>query len=292
MSLDDQTEDLITSRRNPLVRRLRSLSSRSGREEQGVVLLEGTHQLQELQNCVWSGSEPLDVVATPAWLESHAGLIRTLPGSVRVQRMSLEALQAGLTTVQPDGVACLLPLALLPTPVAAPEFVLALDRIQDPGNLGTLLRTARAADIQQVWCASGADPLAPKVVRSSAGAILSLPVERFGPEPADGIVQLAERLTQARDAGLQIVATLVPDAVAVADRSVQPYWELDWTLPTVLLLGNEGAGLDPLLQACCSAGVTLPHSAAVESLNVAVDAVPLLLERRRAKMTTSTQTIG
>ncbi len=66
-----------------------------------VVLLEGTHQLQELQNCVWSGSEPLDVVATPAWLESHAGLIRTLPGSVRVQRMSPEALQAGLTTVHP-----------------------------------------------------------------------------------------------------------------------------------------------------------------------------------------------
>ena len=296
MSLDDQTEDLITSRRNPLVRRLRSLSSRSGREEQGVVLLEGTHQLQELQNCVWSGSEPLDVVATPAWLESHAGLIRTLPGSVRVQRMSPEALQAGLTTVQPDGVACLLPLAWLPSTVAAPEFVLALDRIQDPGNLGTLLRTARAADIQQVWCASGADPLAPKVVRSSAGAILSLPVERFGPEPADGIVQLAERLTQARDAGLQIVATLVPDAVpdavAVADRSVQPYWELDWTLPTVLLLGNEGAGLDPRLQACCSAGVTLPHSAAVESLNVAAAAVPLLLERRRARMTSSTQTIG
>ena len=290
MSLDDQTEDLITSRRNPLVRRLRSLSSRSGREEHGVVLLEGTHQLQELQNLSGQCSVPIDVVATPVWLESHAGLIHTLPGSVRVQRISAEALQAGLTTVQPDGVACLLPLAWLPTPVAAPDFVLALDRIQDPGNLGTLPRTARAADIQQVWCASGADPLAPKVVRSSAGAILSLPVERFGPEPADGIVQLAERLTQARDAGLQIVATLVPDAVA--DRSVQPYWELDWTLPTVLLLGNEGAGLDPLLQACCSAGVTLPHSAAVESLNVAAAAVPLLLERRRARMTSSTQKIG
>ena len=283
MSLGDQSEELITSRRNPLVRRLRSLSSRSGRDEHGVVLLEGTHQLQELQNCVWSDSVALEVVATPAWLQTHEGLIGALSGSVRVQRISAEALQAGLSTVQPDGVACLLPLSCLPKAVPDPEFVLALDRIQDPGNLGTLLRTARAADIQQIWLASGADPLAPKVVRSSAGAILSLPVERFGPDPVEGIVQLADRLRQARDAGLQIVATLVPDAAA--NRSVQPYWELDWTLPTVLLLGNEGAGLDPLLQACCSHGVTLPHSSAVESLNVAAAAVPLLLERRRARMT-------
>ena len=290
MSLGDQSEELITSRRNPLVRRLRSLSSRSGRDEHGVVLLEGTHQLQELQNCVWSESVALDVVATPAWLQTHAGLISALSGSVRVQRISAEALQAGLSTVQPDGVACLLPLSCLPKAVPDPEFVLALDRIQDPGNLGTLLRTARAADIQQIWLASGADPLAPKVVRSSAGAILSLPVERFGPDPVEGIVQLADRLRQARDAGLQIVATLVPDAAA--NRSVQPYWELDWTLPTVLLLGNEGAGLDPLLQACCSHGVTLPHSSAVESLNVAAAAVPLLLERRRARMTSSTQKIA
>ena len=290
MSVDDQSEELITSRRSPLVRRLRSLSSRSGREEHGVILLEGTHQLQELQGCLWSESVALDVVATPAWLQSHAGLIRALPGSVRLQRISAEALQAGLTTVQPDGVACLLPLSCLPSAVAAPEFVLALDRIQDPGNLGTLLRTARAADIQQVWCASGADPLAPKVVRSSAGAILSLPVERFGPDPVEGVIQLADRLRQAREAGFQIVASLVPNAAA--DLSVQPYWELDWTLPTVLLLGNEGAGLDPLLQACCSAGVTLPHSSAVESLNVAAAAVPLLLERRRARMTSSTQKIG
>ena len=290
MSLGDQSEELITSRRNPLVRRLRSLSSRSGRDEHGVVLLEGTHQLQELQNCVWSESVALDVVATPAWLQTHAGLIRALSGSVRLQRISAEALQAGLSTVQPDGVACLLPLSCLPKAVPDPEFVLALDRIQDPGNLGTLLRTARAADIQQIWLASGADPLAPKVVRSSAGALLSLPVERFGPDPVEGIVQLADRLRQARDAGLQIVATLVPDAAA--NRSVQPYWELDWTLPTVLLLGNEGAGLDPLLQACCSHGVTLPHSSAVESLNVAAAAVPLLLERRRARMTSSTQKIG
>ncbi len=290
MSLEGKAEKLITSRRNPLVKRLRFLSSRAGRDQYGVVLLEGTHQLQELTQRSWSGSVSFEVVATPSWLEAHGGLLSSLPGPVHLQLMSNEALQAGLSTVQPDGVACLLPLDYLPPQVLMPDFVLALDRIQDPGNLGTLLRTALAADVQQVWCASGADPLSPKVVRSAAGAILNLPVKRFSPNPSEAVEQLAERLEQARRAGLQIVATVVPDALA--NVCVQPYWELDWSLPTVLLLGNEGSGLDPLLQDCCSHGVTLPHSSAVESLNVAVAAVPLLLERRRARMTSSTQKIG
>jgi len=288
--LEGQSEELITSRRNPLVRRLRSLSSRSGRKEQGVILLEGTHQLQELQRSDGPLPDPLVVVATPAWIETHFSLIHAFPGPVRLQRMSHEALQAALTTVHPDGVACLLPLSCLPSQMANPDFVLALDRIQDPGNFGTLLRTAWAAEVQQVWCASGADPLSPKVVRSAAGAILNLPIQRFGSDPTDGLEQLAERLDQARAAGLQIVATLVPEATA--HFSVQPYWDLDWTQPTVLLLGNEGSGLNPLLQSCCTHGVTLPHSSAVESLNVASAAVPLLLERRRARMTSSMQKIG
>lgn len=290
MSFEAQSDELITSRRNPLVRRLRSLASRSGRDEHALVLLEGTHQLQELQKRPWRHFEPLHVVATPSWLATHSSLIHSFPGPVLVQRLSNEALQAGLTTVQPDGVACLLPFACLPPQVQSPTFALALDRIQDPGNLGTLLRTALAADVQQVWMASGADLLAPKVVRSSAGAILNLPAERFGPDSTDGVEKLAERLNQARVAGLQVVASLVPDAVT--NFQVQPYWELDWTQPTALLLGNEGAGLDPLLLACCSHGVTLPHSSVVESLNVAAAAVPLLLERRRATMTASTQKIG
>ena len=84
-----------------------------------------------------------------------------------------------------------------------------------------------------------------------------------------------ERLAQARAAGHQLVATLVDQAETV------PFWELDWTRPTVLLLGNEGAGLHPELAALASHRVTIPHSTAVESLNVGVAAAPLLLERWR-----------
>ena len=128
------------------------------------------------------------------------------------------------------------------------------------------------------------------MVRSSAGAILHLPHQRFGPSEAAGVDALLTALQAARHAGMQVVATLVPSAEGPQD--VVAYWDLDWTKPTVLVLGNEGNGLHPRLQACCTHGVTLPHSPAVESLNVASAAVPLLLERRRARMTASTQQSG
>ncbi|MEC7382769.1 MAG: TrmH family RNA methyltransferase, partial [Cyanobacteriota bacterium] len=120
-----------------------------------------------------------------------------------------------------------------------------------------------------------------------AGAILHLPHQRFGSSGQGAVEQLAEQLECAARRGLQVVATMVPGSSAA--HSCLPYWQLDWRKPTVLVLGNEGSGLHPRLQACCTACVTLPHSAAVESLNVAAVAVPLLLERRRATMTSSTQ---
>ena len=283
-------QPLITSRRNPLVRRLRAMTTRKGREQEGLLLLEGTHLLQELVPRLAGTGHVLDLVATPGWLEGHQALLARFQLLPRLQLVSDEVLQAALSTVHPDGVAALLPLTFLPAVPEAPSFVLALDRLQDPGNLGTLLRTALAADVEVLWQCSGADPLTPKVVRSSAGAILRLPHQRFGPSETAGIDGLKQALTQARDRGLQVVATLVPDANA--SLPVVPYWELNWRLPTVLVLGNEGNGLHPDLVACCSHGVTLPHSGAVESLNVASAAVPLLLERRRATMTAPSQQSG
>ena len=282
--------DLITSRRNPLVRRLRSLATSSGRQQDGHILLEGTHQLQELLLLPKRPPEPVKVIATPGWLNANVDLINRLTGVIDLQPMADEALRAALSTVNPGGVACLLPIDQLPDAAEDPTFVLALDRVQDPGNVGTLLRTALAADVEEVWLAAGADPLAPKVVRSAAGAVLRLPLRRFGPTDEVGIDQLVEKLNAARDRGLQVVATLVPESVA--GMTAIPYWQLDWCRPTVLVLGNEASGLHPSLQACCSQGVTLPHSTQVESLNVASAAVPLLLERRRATMTTSMQQSG
>ena len=260
--------ELITSRRNPLVGRLRDLRDGRERREQGCLLLEGTHLLQEV---VRLGLVPDLVVATPAWIVRYPNLLAALPAATLLRPMAAEVLEAAATTRSPDGV-----LAVLPTPqprLAGPaSFVLALDRLQDPGNLGTLLRTALAAGVEEVWLGEGADPHQPKVLRSSSGAVLALPVVRL--EAAE----LAGRLDGARRSGLQVVAAVLPSP---AWPDPPPYWRHDWSRSTVLLLGNEGAGLDPRLLQPGDAVVTIPHSPAVESLNVAVAAAPLLLERWR-----------
>ena len=269
------------------MKRLKSLVSRKGREQEGVLLLEGTHLLQEVLRL---SASPFELIATENWMEGHPELLECLPIGTVVQPVSMDVLDAALTTVTPDGVASLLPLAQLPQSPCQPSFVLVLDRVQDPGNLGTLLRTALAADVEVVWLGSGADPLTPKAIRASSGALLQLPHQRFGPREVDALNQMQARLHHLAERGLQIVATLVPgDAGPVCPV---PYWELDWTQPTALVLGSEGAGLHPDLLKCCTHAVTLPHSDRVESLNVAAAAVPLLLERRRATMTATTQQSG
>lgn len=267
--------DLISSRRNPLVKRLRDLHGPRGRREQGLLLLEGTHLLQEVRRL---GLRPVDLVATEAWLAAHPDLVGGLAGWPAWQPVTDEVLGAAASTDHPDGVL----LTVRPPTPAAPSgpppassqqapapLLLVLDAIQDPGNLGTLMRTALAAGTTALWLGEGADPYQPKVLRASAGAALALAIWR-GDRPA-----LVERLNALAGQGVQLVATVPPRAGG------RPYWELDWSQPTALLLGNEGAGLSPQLQAFAHHRVTIPHSPAVESLNVAVAAAPLLLERRR-----------
>jgi TrmH family RNA methyltransferase len=258
------------------VRQLRQLHEPRGRRELGLLLLEGTHLLQETTRL---GLGPQLVLATPAWIEDHAPLLDALPAGTRLQPASAEVLEAAATTRHPDGVLHTVALPVEPRAGAAPPgFVLALDRLQDPGNLGTLLRTALAAGVEEVWLAAGADPYQPKVLRASAGAALALPLHRL--EAAE----LAERVRELPGRGVQVVAAVVPGAGAnPGGLPARPYWQLDWSRPTLLLLGNEGAGLDPALAALASEAVTIPHSAAVESLNVAVAAAPLLLERLRQR---------
>lgn len=260
----------ITSRRNPLVKRLRQLHDARGRREEGLILLEGTHLLQEVLRLQL---QPRDLLVTPAWLEAHPALVAALPEGWEGRLVSEEVLEAVATTRQPDGVVLTLP-PPAPAQGAPAPFVLALDGLQDPGNLGTLMRTALAAGVGALWMGDGADPFQPKVLRASAGAALALPLRR-----GSGL-ELERWLAAATAQGWQVVVTLLPGAGPVPP---QPYWQLDWTQPTVLLLGNEGAGVSPSLAALANQRVTIPHSSAVESLNVAVAAAPLLLEHLRQR---------
>ncbi len=276
---ESSSEQLVlTSRRNPLVARLRDLHSPAGRNRHGLLLLEGTHLVQEV---VRLRLQPELLLATPAWCEGHPDLLASLPAATLVRQASNAVLEAAASTSHPDGVL----LTLAPPPAARPPsgseataFVLALDRLQDPGNLGTLLRTALAAGVQQVWLGEGADPHSPKVLRASAGAALELSPLRLSSDA------LLNRVEQARQGGWQIVAT--------SAKAPRPYWQVDWCGPTLLLLGNEGAGLAAPLLALADQRVSIPHSEAVESLNVAVAAAPLLLERWRQTLSAGSRSPG
>nr|YP_009530362.1 tRNA/rRNA methyltransferase (SpoU) [Paulinella micropora]AXY63051.1 tRNA/rRNA methyltransferase (SpoU) [Paulinella micropora] len=261
---------LITSRRNPLVNRLRYLHEAEGRRIHGLILLEGTHLFQEVLRL---GLVPTEIIATPKWLKHNNDLTKTF-SSVRL--VTLDVLRAIATTKNPDGILTVLPIVQLPIAPRTPNFLLVLDRLQDPGNMGTLMRTALAAGVDSLWLRGGVDPLHPKVLRASAGAALSLPLERFS-----STVELLQQIKNL--SGMQRIATRVQEKYT--SQTIKPYWQLDWSKPTALFLGNEGSGLDPFLESICTDGVTIPHSYLVESLNVGVAAAPLLLERFRQRLT-------
>ncbi len=247
-----------------------------------MLLLEGTHFLVEVLR---TPSIPHEVVFTRKWINNHPDVFKKIPQETQLREVTEAVLQAALSTNNPDGVASLFPIDALPKATSKVDFVLALDRLQDPGNMGTLFRTALAAEVDVLWLALGADPLSQKTLRSSAGAVLKLPYERIGASEELALKDFKDRLDNAVSEGFQVVASLAP---TIQEISI-PYWELDWLKPTVLVLGNEGKGIHPSIKACCTHFITLPHSENVDSLNVASAAVPMLLERQRAKMRSEIQ---
>ena len=142
--------------------------------------------------------------------------------------------------------------------------------VRDPGNLGTVIRTADAAGVDAVVCCAGTvDPTNPKVVRSTAGSLFHVPVVHGGTAD-EALAELASR-------GLSTVATVV--------RGGTDYVAFDWTRPVALVLGNEAAGLDDGLAASLDAGVTVPMAGRAESLNVGVSAAVLCFEALRQRRT-------
>ena len=142
-----------------------------------------------------------------------------------------------------------------------------LETLQDPGNLGTIMRTAAAVGSDGLWLSSDSVDLGhPKVLRASAGQWFRQPM---------ATIDIAEKAKELKEKGVQVVAT-----TATADTD---YWQLDLTKPTVFIMGNEGAGLSDELMKCASVSVKIPVMPAVESLNVAISTALLLYEAKRQR---------
>lgn len=180
--------------------------------------------------------------------------------------MSQEAIA---TTVQPDGVVATAGSRQLHSPPFGLQSLgLGLETLQDPGNLGTIIRTAAAAGVEGLLLSRDSVDLEnPKVLRASAGQWFRLPMSIYP--------DLAAEIDSYRQRGFQIVATL--------PTASQTYWDLSFKVPTLILLGNEGAGLSPNLARQADHQVQIPLAAGVESLNVAIAAALLLYEVQRQR---------
>ena len=250
---------VITSRDNALFKRLKKISeSARERRKLGQTLLDGTHLLQAYVEVF--GPPQLLVTAEGKQSPEVDAAVRDLAA---VDAVALApALFAELSPVAtPTGI-----LALVEMPHLAPpqpcRFGLLLEDIQDPGNMGSLLRSAAAAGVEQVWLSAGCtDAWSPKALRGGQGAHFVLP--------------MAER------ADLPAVAAAFPGQTLATCLSGESIYHVDLSGPVAFIIGNEGAGLSQALLEAASRRVTIPMPGQVESLNAGAAAAICLFERVR-----------
>ena len=252
----------VTSADNPRYRVLRKLSqSARERRKAGLTLLDGVHLLSAYAA---GGAQPVDIAvsATGAVDPEIAGLLARL---APLQPLLLtDALFATLSTVAtPTGIVASVP---TPQPTLDPVALDAcvwLEDIQDPGNLGSILRSAAAAGVRQVCLSkTSAQAWSPRVLRAGMGAHFLL-----------DIYEDCDLVALAHDFGGRVLA-----ASGSAPRSV---FDCDLRGRVALLFGNEGAGVSPALRALVSEAVAIPMPGAMESPNVAAAAAICLFERVR-----------
>ncbi len=255
---------MLTSLQNPLVKQVRKLHGSKYRRLDGCFLLEGTHLLQEAALAQW----PLETLFyTERWESKESNLLSVLQSTVpRCELVSAEVLGAIATTVNPDGVVAVAQSAQ--QSVSIQSLGLVLETLQDPGNVGTMLRTAAAAGVEGVLLSEdSADLESPKVLRASAGAWFRVATAQCS--------NVLGQVQQYQSQGFQVVAT--------APRAALEYWSVDYTQPTLIVVGNEGAGLSEALLDVSDVQVSIPTSAGVESLNAAVATAVMLYEAKRQR---------
>jgi RNA methyltransferase, TrmH family len=257
---------MLTSTQNPLIKQIKKLQNAKERRETQLFLLAGTHLIQE----ACAVNYPLmTVCCTQTWQANHPELWSiVLVNSDRVELVSDEVIRSIATTVNPDGIVATAPRMALKKPPIPANLTIVLSTIQDPGNLGNIIRTAAGVGVDGLWVSQDSVDLDnPKVLRASAGQWF-----RLAMGVSDDLNQLIASYQQQ---GVQVVST--------TSRTETSYWDVDLRSPTLILLGNEGAGLSEDLAVLADLQVKIPMSAAVESLNVATAAALMLYEVRRQR---------
>ncbi|RYG94419.1 MAG: RNA methyltransferase [Alphaproteobacteria bacterium] len=263
----------VTSLANPVIKDIRALTSKKDREASGTFLAEGLGFVAEALARGW----PVRTLVYDRDVGADAPLKSAVADTLKQGGQVLEVTDKVLAAItrrdNPQAVIGVFEQRWTPldglTPGQGQTFA-ALDRVRDPGNLGTIIRTADAAGASGViLIGECTDPFALETVRASMGSILAMPLLRCSAEAF---------LAWQRGAGAEVIATHLKGSV---DYRTVDYAER----PVVLLMGNEQSGLPDDLAEAADIRVRIPQQGSAESLNLAIATGLMLFEARRHLLT-------
>ena len=259
--------DIIRSSQNHQIKLYRSLGKRKYRDELNLLPLEGCRLIED---ALQRGINPEFILLKAGTSKDDFPGIKAQMTDTTVLTVEEKLFDRTAFTDSPQGI-----LAIVKKPAAVLEtvftqeaaFVLVVDRVQDPGNLGTMLRSAAAAGAGGALLLPGSvDPTNPKALRASMGAFFALPV------------------IETDFAGLVDILRMRKISLVMADADAAlPYDQFDWTSPVAVVIGNEGSGVSDEVKAASDISVAIPMSKKVESLNAAVAMSILFFEAARQR---------
>ena len=259
----------VGSRQNALVKDLRRSFSQAEATDQGAVAIEG---LRIIEEAIRSGLRFEAIFFSESGSAHAARLLPQISSHTEALLLPDDVFSSAVSTETPQGVAALV--KLKPAKLedlldqVSPDFLLvAAGGIQDPGNLGTIIRSAEAFSARGVLLGEKTvSHFNPKVVRASAGSVFRQPLMK---------VKLGDVIAQLKQRGVRVVASSSHKGRAID--------QVDLTGPLALVVGNEGAGLPSEILSEAGELVTIPHSSRVESLNAGIAASILLYETSRQR---------
>lgn len=264
--------EVITSVTNPRVKRLVKLRDRRDRNDEGVFIVEGFRAIRRMLD---QGVAPTELYVSPDWFqgENESALINDAVAlGALVCELAREPFAKCAYRDRPDGLLAVVPqwsrsLADLGASLPENPFLLVVEAIEKPGNLGTILRSADAAGVHAVLlCDPVTDLFNPNVVRSSTGVLFAVPVV---------VATAAEVIEFLRAAGVRSVAT-TPAASLL-------YTDADLTGPLAVVMGSEMHGLSDVWLASADQSVVIPMAGQADSLNVASATLITLFEAVRQR---------
>ena len=259
----------ISSRQNALVKDLRRSFSQAEATDEGAVAIEG---LRIIEEAIRSGLRFEAIFFSESGSAHAARLLPQISSHTEALLLPDDVFSSAVRTETPQGVAALV--KLKPAKLedllnqVSPDFLLvAAGGIQDPGNLGTIIRSAEAFSARGVLLGEKTvSHFNPKVVRASAGSVFRQPLVK---------VRLGDAILQLRQHGVRVVAS--------SSHKGRALDQVDLSGPLGLVVGNEGAGLPNEILSQADELVTIPHSSRVESLNAGIAASILLYEAARQR---------